>query len=245
MKLSYLLFCLVSYFFNSTAYGGIFVERVDAPKKIVVLKIQGKISKSDISAFQKALEEIKRDEFKIKLNSVVLNSNGGSGDAAVAIGKIIRKEKLNTYVSPKDSCESACIFILSSGIIRMAYGTVSVHRGTYYEDYPMEKLEESLKTLDTDKLNHLYEMGMSSQLIDAIRVTPFWASWTLDEKEKRRWSVHGTERLYDELWFRTTAMAKKYDLSVVRQFFYKHTNKCNKMAKEFKMTVYDCVRAEM
>ena len=57
--------------------------------------------------------------------------------------------------------------------------------------------------------------------------------------------MHGTERLYEELWFRTTAKAKFYDTDVVRDFFYKHNAKSTKMAKEFKMTVFDCVKAEM
>ena len=229
----------------TSANAGVYVDKVEHPKKVVVFKIQGKISHTDVSAFQNALNEIKNDGYKIKLNSVVLDSNGGSGKAAVAIGKIIRKEKLNTYVGPKHSCHSACVFILSSGIIRMAYGDVSVHRGTLYDDYPIESLEESLKTLDTEMLNHLFEMGMATQLIDAIRVTPFWTVWTLDEKEKRRWGVHGTERYYEELWFRTTATAKHYDIPVVKQFFFKHFDKCTKMAKEFKMTVFDCVKNEM
>ena len=232
-------------FAASNVNAGIYVEKVDQPKKIVVLKIDGKITHSDVSAFKKALEEIKRDSYTIKLNSVVLNSNGGSGKAAVAIGKIIRKEKLNTYVGPKHFCQSACVFILSSGIIRMAYGEVSVHRGTLHDEYPIENLEESLKTLDTEILNHLFEMGMATQLIDAIRVTPFWSVWTLDEKEKRRWSVHGTERFYEELWFRTTAKSKNYEISEVKLLFFKHFDKCTKMAKEFKMTVFDCVKTEM
>jgi hypothetical protein len=232
-------------FAASNVNAGIYVEKVDQPKKIVVLKIDGKITHGDVSAFQKALEEIKRDGYTIKLNSVVLNSNGGSGKAAVAIGKIIRKEKLNTYVGPKHSCQSACVFILSSGIIRMAYGEVSVHRGTLHDEYPIENLEESLKTLDTEILNHLFEMGMATQLIDAIRVTPFWSVWTLDEKEKRRWSVHGTERFYEELWFRTTARSKNYEISDVKLLFFKHFDKCTKMAKDFRMTVFDCVKNEM
>jgi hypothetical protein len=231
--------------FTASANAGIFVEKVEHPKKVVVFKIQGKISHTDVAVFQNALNEIKNDGYKIKLNSVVLDSYGGSGKAAVAIGKIIRKEKLNTYVGPKHNCHSACVFILSSGTIRMAYGDISVHRGTLYEDYPIENLEESLKTLDTEMLNHLFEMGMATQLIDAIRVTPFWTVWTLDDKEKRRWGVHGTERYYEELWFRTTASAKQYEISNVKYFFYKHFDKCTKMAKDFKMTVYDCVKNEM
>jgi hypothetical protein len=195
--------------------------------------------------FQKILDEIKIDGYKIKLNSVVLNTAGGSPSAAIAIGKIVRKEKLNTYVGPKHRCGSACIYILSSGIIRMAYGEVTVHRTTYEDGYPTEKLEKSLKQTDVDNANHLFEMGMATQLVDAIRITPNYTNWKLDDKEKRRWGVHGTERLYEELWFRSTAKAKFYDTDVVRDFFYKHNEKCTKIAKEFKMTVFDCVKAEM
>jgi hypothetical protein len=228
-----------------TASAGIYVDKVDHPKKVVVLKIEGRIKYEDEIEFQKTLDEIKRDGYKIKLNSVVLNTSGGSPTAAKEIGKIIRQEKLNTYVGPKHRCGSACIYILSSGIIRMAYGEVTVHRTTYEDGYPTEKLEKSLKQTDVDNANHLFEMGMATQLVDAIRVTPNYTNWTLDEKEKRRWGVHGTERLYEELWFRTTAKAKFYDTEVVRDFFYKFNDKCTKMAKEFKMTVFDCVKAEM
>ena len=228
-----------------TASAGIYVDKVDHPKKVVVLKIEGRIKYEDDLQFQKILDEIKSDGYKIKLNSVVLNTAGGSPSAAIAIGKIVRKENLNTYVGPKHHCGSACIYILSSGIIRMAYGEVTVHRTTYEDGYPIEKLEKSLKQTDVDNANHLFEMGMSTQLVDAIRITPNYTNWTLDDKEKRRWGVHGTERLYEELWFRTTAKAKFYDTDVVRDFFYKHNAKCTKMAKEFKMTVFDCVKAEM
>jgi len=228
-----------------TASAGIYVDKVDHPKKVVVLKIEGRIKYEDDLQFQKILDEIKSDGYKIKLNSVVLNTAGGSPSAAIAIGKIVRKEHLNTYVGPKHHCGSACIYILSSGIIRMAYGKVTVHRTTYEDGYPTEKLEKSLKQTDVDNANHLFEMGMSTQLVDAIRITPNYTNWKLDDKEKRRWGVHGTERLYEELWFRTTAKAKFYDTDVVRDFFYKHNEKCTKMAKEFKMTVFDCVKAEM
>ena len=155
-----------------TASAGIYVDKVDHPKKVVILKIEGRIKYEDDIQFQKILDEIKIDGYKIKLNSVVLNTAGGSPSAAIAIGKIVRKEKLNTYVGPKQHCGSACIFILSSGIIRMAYGEVTVHRTTYEDGYPTEKLEKSLKQTDVDNANHLFEMGMATQLVDAIRITP-------------------------------------------------------------------------
>ena len=120
------------------ATAGIYVDKVDHPKKVVVLKIEGRIKYEDDLQFQKVSNEITSDGYKIKLNSVVLNTAGGSPSAAIAIGKIVRKENLNTYVGPKHHCGSACIYILSSGIIRMAYGEVTVHRTTYEDGYPTE-----------------------------------------------------------------------------------------------------------
>jgi len=227
------------------SYSAIYVDKVDHPRKVVILKIEGRIKHGDEIEFQKTLDEIKRDGFKIKLNSVVLNSRGGNSHAAMEIGKIIRKENLNTYVGLKHRCASACVYVLSSGIIRMAYGEVAVHRPTFDDDYPQEKLEESLKKAEAESMKFFMDMGMTTQLVEASRITPSWTTWTLDDKEKRRWGVHGTERMYDELWFRTTAKAKFYDTDVVRDFFYRHNEKCTKMAKEFKMTVYDCVKNEM
>ena len=239
------LIALLFAFWLSNANAAIYVDKVDHPRKVVILKIEGRIKYEDEIEFQRTLDEIKRDGYKIKLNSVVLNTRGGNSNAAMEIGKIIRKEKLNTYVGLKHRCASACIYILSSGIIRMAFGEVAVHRPTFDDDYPYEKLEESLKKSEAESMKHLMDMGMTTQLVEAIRITPSWTTWTLDDKEKRRWGVHGTERMYDELWFRTTAKAKFYDTDVVRDFFYKHHEKCTKMAKEFKMTVFDCVKNQM
>jgi hypothetical protein len=232
-------------FWISNANAVIYVDKIEHPRKVVILKIEGRIKHGDENDFQKTLDEIRKDGYKIKLNSVVLNSLGGNSHAAMEIGKIVRKENLNTYVGLKHRCASACVYILSSGIIRMAYGEVAVHRPTFDDDFPQEKLEESLKKADTESMKHLMEMGMTTQLVEAIRITPSWTTWTLDDKEKRRWGVHGTERMYDELWFRTTAKAKFYDTEVVKEFFFKYNAKCTKMAKEFKMTVYDCVKNEM
>ena len=134
------------------SYSAIYVDKVDHPRKVVILKIEGRIKYEDEIEFQRTLDEIKRDGYKIKLNSVVLNTRGGSSNAAMEIGKIIRKEKLNTYVGLKHRCASACIYILSSGIIRMAYGEVAVHRPTFDVDYPYEKLEESLKKSEAESL---------------------------------------------------------------------------------------------
>ena len=86
----------------TSANAGIYVDKVDHPKKVVILKIEGRIKYEDEIEFQRTLDEIKRDGYKIKLNSMVLNTRGGSTSATMEIGKIIRKVNY---------CLGVCYFI--------------------------------------------------------------------------------------------------------------------------------------
>jgi membrane-bound ClpP family serine protease len=86
-------------FWLSNANAAIYVDKVDHPRKVVILKIEGRIKYEDEIEFQRTLDEIKRDGYKIKLNSVVLNTRGGNSNAAMEIGKIIRKRMDDSFVT--------------------------------------------------------------------------------------------------------------------------------------------------
>ena len=107
---------------------------------------------------------------------MVLNTRGGSTSAAMEIGKIIRKEKLNTYVGPKHVCASACIYVLSSGIIRMAYGDVSVHRSSFNDEFPISAMEAGadMSAVSIHKtggsLSQSSVLLMNNKLVDKNRV---------------------------------------------------------------------------
>ena len=48
-------------FWLSNANAGIYVDKVDHPRKVVILKIEGRIKYEDEIEFQRTLDEIKRD----------------------------------------------------------------------------------------------------------------------------------------------------------------------------------------
>ena len=52
----------------TTASAGIYVDKVDHPKKVVILKIEGRIKYEDDLQFQKILDEIKIREKKFSDN---------------------------------------------------------------------------------------------------------------------------------------------------------------------------------
>ena len=133
--------------------------------------------------------------------TVVLNSDGGSVHGAIALGRDIRRLKLNTTVgrvvdlagaeennprasfSPQADCESMCAFVLLGGVQRWvpAEARVMVHQiwlGDRRDDptaatYSAEDLV--LVQRDIGRLaKYTVEMGGSIELLDlALRIPPW------------------------------------------------------------------------
>ena len=123
-----LIFLLAGIAFSCATHAKVSVEYTKSHKLLAILKVHGEIKYDDEIEFEKALETVYQRGYKLKLNAVVLNTKGGNVYAAQAMGRIIRERKLNTYVPATATCGSACIYLLSGGLVRMAYGTVKVHR---------------------------------------------------------------------------------------------------------------------
>ncbi len=209
--------------------------------KTATIAITNRIEYEDSDKFATELDALEREGYKLLLNAIQIDTRGGNVSSAKKIGKYIRKKKLNTYLSPTAQCRSACIYILSGGIIRMAYGEVWVHRTTYSEDFPIGKIENAIKKVDKDTKEHIEEMGLSLLVSDAIVTTPYWASRQITYQEKRRWGVHGTERIAEEMWFRTTARSLNMSTDTLMEIYSDNFKRCDAMARSFEMTQYECV----
>jgi hypothetical protein len=143
--------------------------------------------------------------------SVVLDSDGGSVHGAIALGRQIRKLRLDTIVgrtvdldsagngspraklSPRADCESMCAFVLVAGLHRTVptQARVMVHQiwlGDRREDptaatYSAEDLV--LVQRDIGKLaQYTAEMGASIELLDlALRIPPWEPMHALTQAE--------------------------------------------------------------
>jgi hypothetical protein len=209
--------------------------------KTATIAITNRIAYEDSDRFAAELDALEREGYKLLLNAIQIDTRGGNVSSSREIGKLIRKKKLNTYLSPTAQCRSACIYILSGGIIRMAYGEVWVHRTTYSEDFPIDKIESAIRRVDKDTKEHIETMGLSLLVADAIVTTPYWASRQITYQEKRRWGIHGTERIAEELWFRTTAKSLNMTTDMLMEIYSDNFKRCDAMARGFEMTQYECV----
>ena len=154
------------------------------------LKLTDHILDSDVPLFKKYIKQIHKEHLRLEDDSVVLNSHGGMGIPAVAIGRIIRKEHLSTLVPQDAICNSACAYVLISGVCRMALGQVKIHRSLHQGDEDMDKpvsVKENYKVIRKvilDKFSFYREMGAPDAMVWQGINTPQWLITSLSEEEK-------------------------------------------------------------
>jgi hypothetical protein len=245
MKLKNIFAFIVALTFWAICNATVIYENDKSNPSVAELKIIDEIKRNEETEFGRILGEMESKGIKLKLNSVQLNSRGGNFDASMEIGKIIREKSLNTFVSKDSVCESSCVFILSSGIVRMALGTVGVHRPVYVGS---DEKQISRKNIDIDDKimsNYLYEMGMSWNLSEAIRMTPSWKIRVLTTDEKINWGLNGTDRMYEELWFRNIGNKLELKRNEIIEKVKLYSKDCALNAKYFKETSWECIERKI
>lgn len=87
--------------------------------------LRGGICPSDDARFRAFVKTV-----DASIRTVKLVSGGGNGEAAEAIGDVIRKNKLDTYVDGSvDRCASACTHIFAAGVRRFYSGAGDIETG--------------------------------------------------------------------------------------------------------------------
>lgn len=129
------------------------------------------------------------------LRSIGFNSDGGNLGAAMALGRLIRRQRLSTYVDDQDRCLSACAYAFLGGSERGFPSRVEEEEGAQYENqqrlgfhsFRYAQLDDlsssesrslgSLLTRDVQAItsvisNYVVEMGGSPELVSRASEIP-------------------------------------------------------------------------
>lgn len=211
----------------------------------LTIRIEGEITSKTLDDFKTSLKDLDASKQTLRLNSVVLDSIGGSGSVAKEIGKLIRSRGLNTYLPSDASCASACVDILISGAQRYAFGEVLVHRSTFFGESPDDSKVEAIVAYARKKEeDYIKSMGVSMMLADAIDTTESWRLRKLTEAEKKRWKVFGTDRVAEEILFNQIARKRYISRHEFIGIFRTNYEDCLVEAKEFKRTAFECAETK-
>lgn len=139
---------------------------------------QGAISPREVTALQRALAE--------GCKTVYLNSPGGDVDAALTMGRAIRRSEAVVVVPSPGKCASACVFLYAGGVIRAPYSRIEIHRPYNTEKGSYSADLASFRLMAARVRAYLREVNVDEALFSRMmRIAPEdVVALTLDELEE-------------------------------------------------------------
>ena len=205
------------------------------------IKISKHVRQIDFEKFDDLLKFSEKKKMKLHMNAVQLDLLGGDPTAAREIGKIIRNKKLNTFLAPNDNCISACIYVAVSGVRRMIYGTVSVHRlALVYKELTNEQIASIIREHARESNQYLTDMGASVFLLEAINFTPNWGLRKLSKDEVKHWGIFGADHIAEEISFRNASARAGISTLDFNSAYVEYLEICRKEEFAFKNLTVDC-----
>jgi ATP-dependent protease ClpP protease subunit len=148
------------------------------------LAIEGEISDATTVELSRLLESfLRQKDPSIPANdlsgtTVNLSSPGGSVSAAMAIGRLLRANRITAFVDPGSSCLSACVLIYAGAVRRLGYdkaARIGIHQP--YFPVPGHKIDadavrKNYSSMLADLRVYLREMNVSERLADEVMKTP-------------------------------------------------------------------------
>jgi len=151
-----------------------------AQSQVVSVTIAGTLNNRHVEQLRAAAERIRGDPQPTGL-IIILDSLGGDGRAAMAMGRMAREK--NAHIFVKGTCRSACVFLLAGGVYRDARAfSIGIHRGritrtvagkgTFNADIENDpRAREVLELAEREAQDYLEQMGMP-RLFEAMQKVP-------------------------------------------------------------------------
>jgi ATP-dependent protease ClpP protease subunit len=195
------------------------VDKRDGKEDYCNWNLSGEIKKDDPSL---ADQLFKRDLIKCKQRNrdyinlyVDLNSNGGDVDAAMAIGRLLRKYGVRTVVRRGSKCLSSCVFLLMAGLERWVISDeVGVHRPFFTDLNSQTDINEikNMRLKGIERIRtYLTEMDIPTSLLDLMMTTPPNEIKYLNLEERKNFGLYGADPSWDEK--RNAILASYYGLT--------------------------------
>lgn len=105
-----------------------------AQSQVVGVTIAGTLNNRQVDQLRAAIGKMRGEALPTGL-IIILDSSGGDGRAAIAMGRMAREN--NAHIFVKGTCRSACVFLLAGGVYRDARAfAIGIHRGRITRTVP-------------------------------------------------------------------------------------------------------------
>jgi hypothetical protein len=169
------------------------------------VQIRGQITAATLDQLNRLIEKTRsqaeRAKYSFKFGFAELDSRGGSVDAAMSIGRVLRKEEAGAFVSQGAVCLSSCVLILAGGVARSFQGSVGIHR-PYFEvpsgDVSSQNIKAEYGKMLQGLRAYFREMNVTEGLADAMLLISPENVRLLSKAELDNYGLTDTDPIWEE-----------------------------------------------
>jgi hypothetical protein len=138
----------------------------------VQVLLNGYITAEDVSSAKVLESLLKKGNQKITGNIVSFASNGGEVDAAMELGRLLRKLGVSTLVAGGDQCMSSCVFAFMGGDRRTVAGIIGIHRPYFSSTREIPDRRTIYRQLQKKLQEYIEELDFPLSLYEAVMAIP-------------------------------------------------------------------------
>jgi hypothetical protein len=162
---------------------------------------------------------LKNGRQKIAGNVVWLASNGGDIDAAMDLGRLLRKLGVFTLVGKNDQCLSACVFAFMGGERRSVAGRLGIHRPFFPFTQATPDRPARFRHLQKTLRDYIEELDFPFSLYEAVMLVPPESMKILAPADLKRFYLEGISPLSEDA--ADAASARRLDMSMAEYLLRK------------------------
>lgn len=163
------------------------------------LAIRGRIGDDGLRTLRAALA--RHGRAAAPENVVVeLDSDGGDIDAALAMGRLLRRASAAARISRDSRCASACVLVLAGAVGRSVEGPVQIHRPYRIEPRALGYAAAQSVFRERNRRigEYLDEMNVPRRLLDAMIAVPPESARQLSAAELADFGLDRNDPVYEE-----------------------------------------------
>ena len=197
---------------SDTAYTRVSASGAALPAEEVRVFFSGQITREDVNSAGVMASLLKSGKQKIADNSVWFASDGGDIDAAMELGRLMRKLGVFTLIGKNDQCLSACVFAFMGGERRIVAGRLGIHRPYFHSTQDTPDRQVWFRQLQKTLRDYIEELDFPPSLYEAVMAVPPESMQMLSPAELKRFYLEGISPSSEDV--ADAAAARRLDISM-------------------------------
>jgi hypothetical protein len=199
-----------------TAYPRTRADGTQVPAEEVQVFLDGYITSEDVSSAKVMESLLKKGRQKIAGNIVSFASNGGEVDAAMELGRLLRKLGVSALVARDEQCMSSCVFAFMGGDRRTVAGRIGIHRPYFSSTRDVPDRRMLYRQLQKKLQEYIEELDFPLSLYEAVMAVPPESVSLLVPADLKKFYLEGmSPSTQDEV---DAASARALGISVLEYF---------------------------